>query len=87
MAQPWHCAPRFQVLALPNVHHMKMRAEDAIAGVQQLLGSAQLDLLVCDMNIHPFKMMGIALPLLPLLKPGARVVGRRGGGCGVARAC
>lgn len=66
------------VLGLPNVHHLRMKAQEAVQPTMQLIGAQQLDLLTCDMNAHPHDMKGVVAPMLPLLRPG----GCAGGGWG-----
>lgn len=63
-----------EALALPNLVHIRKKVEDALPDVRRALGGAGADLLVCDMNKHPLAMIAMVKPLMPLLKPGGRLV-------------
>jgi 23S rRNA U2552 (ribose-2'-O)-methylase RlmE/FtsJ len=59
------------VAALPNVVHLKRKcdAEGALA-VGAALHGQPIDLLVCDMNVHPRVVLDALKPLLGMLRPG-----------------
>ncbi|KAK2075730.1 hypothetical protein QBZ16_001471 [Prototheca wickerhamii] len=63
-----------EALALPNLVHIRKKVEDALPDVRRALGGAGADLLVCDMNKHPLAMIAMVKPLMPLLKPGGRLI-------------
>ena len=54
-----------QVLALPNVEHIRKKAEDVVDALTDTL-----DVLVCDMNVHPNQTMAICNQALPMLRKG-----------------
>mmetsp|Transcript_16526 Transcript_16526/g.51784 ORF Transcript_16526/g.51784 Transcript_16526/m.51784 type:complete len:230 (+) Transcript_16526:40-729(+) len=59
------------VLALGNVEHMRMKAEDAVSA---LLGQGTFQLVVSDMNMHIKQCAEVARPLLPLLESGGHLI-------------
>lgn len=59
------------VTALPNVEHLRCRAE-ALSDRTDLVG--KFDLLTCDMNLDPAESAGILCRLAGLLRPGAQAV-------------
>lgn len=63
-------------LALPNLKHVRAKAEEAVPAIQRELAAwgGRADLLVSDMNKHPAAMVKMVAPLLPLLRPGGRLV-------------
>ncbi|GMH36209.1 hypothetical protein BSKO_04077 [Bryopsis sp. KO-2023] len=63
------------VTALSNVVHIKTKAEDAVEKIQQLaMDDSGADLVVCDMNQHPFQAVDTIKCILPVLKRGGWVV-------------
>jgi 23S rRNA (cytidine2498-2'-O)-methyltransferase len=63
------------VLALPNVVHIKAQSQAATEDIIAAVGENKtIDLLVCDMNKHPTQMIPILDPLLRLLRPGGMVI-------------
>jgi 23S rRNA (cytidine2498-2'-O)-methyltransferase len=60
-----------RVTALPNVEHLKMRAE-ALLDRPDL--HARFDLLTCDMNVDPAEAAALLVQLAPLLKPAAPAI-------------
>jgi len=59
------------VEALPNVEHLRCRAEDLV-GRADLVGA--FDLMTADMNVDPAQAATIVARLAPLLKPGASAI-------------
>lgn len=59
---------------LPNVCHIKRKAEDALGAVHNELEEAQADLLVCDMNQHPFRACEAVKALAAAVQPGGLVI-------------
>lgn len=68
-------AELFDFAKKPNVIHLRRKSEDCIEEVKRLSEPTQgVDLLVCDMNMHPQRMAEIVKTMLPLLKSGALLV-------------
>jgi 23S rRNA (cytidine2498-2'-O)-methyltransferase len=59
------------VTALPNVEHLKMRAEELLDRPDF---SERFDLLTCDMNVDPAEAAALLVRLAPMLKPGAPAI-------------
>jgi tRNA(Ser,Leu) C12 N-acetylase TAN1 len=59
------------VTALPNVEHLKVRAETLL---DRPYFHGCFDLLTCDMNIDPAEAAGLLCRLAPMLKPGAPAI-------------
>ncbi len=59
------------VTALPNVQHLKLRAEELLDRPEY---RERFDLLSCDMNIGPAEAAGILVRMAPALKPGAPAI-------------
>jgi 23S rRNA (cytidine2498-2'-O)-methyltransferase len=59
------------VTALPNVEHLKIRAE-ALFDRPDFHG--RFDLLTCDMNVDPAEAAALLVRLAPMLKPGAPAI-------------
>jgi hypothetical protein len=63
------------VLALPNVIHIKQQTQAATEGIIAAIGQEKtIDLIVCDINKHPETMLIIIKPLLGMLRSGGMVI-------------
>jgi 23S rRNA U2552 (ribose-2'-O)-methylase RlmE/FtsJ len=62
-----------RVAALPNVRHIRARAE-ALEAIAATLCGRPFDLLTCDMNLDPSESAEIMCSLASLLKPGAPAI-------------
>jgi 23S rRNA U2552 (ribose-2'-O)-methylase RlmE/FtsJ len=64
------------VLALPNVVHIKKTSQEATEDILAMLGKQEtsIDLLVSDMNRHPEQMHQILKPLLGVLCSGGMII-------------
>ncbi len=60
-----------RVAALPNVQHLRCRAEE-LAGRHEFCG--RFDLMTCDMNVDPVEAAEILCRLAEILKPGAPAI-------------
>jgi len=58
-----------EVLALPNVEHIRKKAQDVVEAMTDTL-----DLIVCDMNIHPDQTTQICKDAIPMLKKGGTLL-------------
>ncbi|KAG8461682.1 hypothetical protein KFE25_001300 [Diacronema lutheri] len=61
-----------QVLVLPGVAHMRMRAEEAAAAM--LARGERFELLVCDMNLPPDDVVRLVQSMAPAVRPGGYLV-------------
>ncbi|GAX75923.1 hypothetical protein CEUSTIGMA_g3366.t1 [Chlamydomonas eustigma] len=61
---------------LPNIHHIRKKASDACRDLEALLRreEKQVDVLTCDMNMHPVRASQVLKSFLQYLKPGGQVV-------------
>jgi len=59
------------VAALPNVEHLKVRAEELLDRPEF---QGCFDLLTCDMNVDPADAAALLCRLAPMLKPGAPAI-------------
>ena len=57
------------MLALPNVEHIRKKAQDVVEAMTDTL-----DLIVCDMNIHPDQTTQICKDAIPMLKKGGTLL-------------
>jgi len=66
------------VLALPNVFHIQKKAEESAEEMKAILGEEDcalgVDLMVCDMNRPPHRMLEIVKDCMHLVKEGATVI-------------
>lgn len=59
---------------LSNVHHLQMKADNALEPIRNILGSQQADLMVADMNKHPATTARAMLSLMSVLRPGGTII-------------
>eukprot|EP00803_Ostreobium_quekettii_P002612 evm.model.scf_107.10 EVM.evm.TU.scf_107.10 scf_107:135093-147079(-) len=59
---------------LPNVFHIRLKGEEALSAVQDNLAGCAADLLVCDMNQHPYRAAEAVEGLIPAVRPGGLIL-------------
>ena len=62
------------VLALENVHHLRMTSQAAGKEIEQILGERKISVMTCDANQHPDRLAEMLAPVMKYLSVGGLMV-------------